>query len=285
MNNSHYIFISPHLDDVALSCGGYVRRLTASGEPVTVVTAITADLPRGAPISKLAQRYHAMWDLGDQPFAPRRDEDAAAMELIGARYLHLGLLDAMYRIDADGRPLYSSIRHTEVHPADWQMYAPCVVQKLNEVFRSYGPDARVFCPLGVGGHVDHLIIRRAVESSCADREILYYEDYPYADQPHAVQPALENAGGLGSWSSAAIQLTPAEVDARVAAIACYRSQVPGLFPSLSERIREIVRFRLPVLRPFVPLSRDPGASHARMVRQLKDYIARSGGERYWRKDS
>ncbi|RMD73788.1 MAG: PIG-L family deacetylase, partial [Chloroflexi bacterium] len=32
-----HIVLSPHLDDAALSCGGFIARATALGEPVLVV--------------------------------------------------------------------------------------------------------------------------------------------------------------------------------------------------------------------------------------------------------
>ena len=49
MSKIVHLFISPHLDDVVLSCGGYIHRLTTSGEKVVIVTVITADVPAGRP--------------------------------------------------------------------------------------------------------------------------------------------------------------------------------------------------------------------------------------------
>ena len=58
---SAVIFISPHLDDAVLSCGGGIARLTCSGERVTVVTIFTGDQSPGEPLSTLAVRSHASW--------------------------------------------------------------------------------------------------------------------------------------------------------------------------------------------------------------------------------
>ena len=49
MSKNVHLFISPHLDDVVLSCGGYIHRLTTSGEKVVIVTVIAADVPAGRP--------------------------------------------------------------------------------------------------------------------------------------------------------------------------------------------------------------------------------------------
>ena len=79
-----HFFISPHLDDIALSCGGFVRRLVGSGELVTIVSVCTADTPTGQPLSAAAKHVHAEWQLGEQPYPHRRAEDAKACVALGA---------------------------------------------------------------------------------------------------------------------------------------------------------------------------------------------------------
>ena len=56
MSKRVHLFVSPHLDDVALSCGGYVRYLTRAGELVIVLTVFSADPPAGTALSWLARR-------------------------------------------------------------------------------------------------------------------------------------------------------------------------------------------------------------------------------------
>ncbi len=280
-----HVFISPHLDDVALSCGGYVYRLASANEQVAIVTVVTADAPAGVRFSRLAQRHHAAWHLGDTPFQCRRREDIAATQLLGAQCIHLGLPDAIYRHNEAGDSLYAHVRGVGIALEDQQHYVPLLCQKLSEVIAGYGQEVSVYCPLTVGGHVDHLIVRQAVESLCDSRHIVYYEDYPYADQPGAVQP--ERGSPLrGAWRSTKIELTPEEVEARIAAVACYQSQVPGLFPSSAERILGIVRAHVPWTARYLTRAPDQCASRARMAAHLRAYIARAGGERYWlREDS
>jgi CelD/BcsL family acetyltransferase involved in cellulose biosynthesis/LmbE family N-acetylglucosaminyl deacetylase len=283
MPKSVYLFISPHLDDVALSCGGYIGRLTAAGERVVIATVATADAPSGTPLSWLMKRNHRAWRLGDTPFGARRCEDIAAADVLGAQYAHLGLLDASYRRKADGKPLYTkNTVGVPVHPDDWKCNEPIVRQKLQELLRFYaGDNVQVFCPLGVGEHVDHIFVRHSVETLCAPQNITYYEDYPYAGQSNAVHTRL-NSGAAGHWQSKPIALTPTEVQARIAAIGCFESQVPGLFPSLFERVQEIARARLPGISSHLELPPSPRASRERMDASLTAYIARVGGERYWR---
>jgi LmbE family N-acetylglucosaminyl deacetylase len=283
MSRPVYLFISPHLDDVALSCGGYVRRLAAAGERVVIATVFTADVPAGTSLSWLMRRNHLAWRLGDAPFTARRREDIVAVGKLGAQYVHLGLLDAMYRRDAVGRLLYTknSVR-VPVQLDDWKNHEPIVRQRLQEVMRAHAGDGiQVFCPLTAGEHLDHIITRRAVETLCEPQRISYYEDYPYADQPGAVQARLSLNGRVENWQSVTIELTSMEIEARIAAVACYVSQVPGSFPSTLERWQEIARARLPVVGRYVDWPPDLGASRERMASSLRAYIARAGGERYW----
>jgi LmbE family N-acetylglucosaminyl deacetylase len=282
MTKSVYLFISPHLDDVVLSCGGYISHLTVAGECVFIATVITADIPSGTPLSWLARRNHLTWRLGDAPFGARCREDIAAAEMLGAQHAHLGLLDAAYRRDVDGKPLYTkNTVGVPVHPDDWRHFEPIIRQKLQELLGRYvGDDVEVFCPLAVGEHVDHVIVRQSVEALCKPQNITYYEDYPYANRPNAVQKRL-NSDGAGQWQPRLTALAPAEIEARIAAIGCYASQVPGLFPSSLERIQEIARARLPGAGGYLDWQPSARASHERMATSLRTYISRIGGERYW----
>ena len=206
--------------------------------------------------------------------------------MLGAQSAHLGLVDASYRRKADGKPVYTkNTVGVPVDPDDWKCYEPIVREKLEELMLTYvGDDVQVFCPLGVGGHVDHIIVRQVVEALGAPQHITYYEDYPYAGQSNTIHLRL-NSGAARDWRPMPIALTPAEVQARITAIGCFESQVPGLFPSLFERVQEIARARLPGIDNhlnFLPSSR---ASHKRMVASLTAYIARVGGERYWQSET
>ena len=51
-----YVFVSPHLDDVVLSCSGAICALREQGERVLVTTLFAGD-PQ-PPFSPLAQSFH-----------------------------------------------------------------------------------------------------------------------------------------------------------------------------------------------------------------------------------
>jgi LmbE family N-acetylglucosaminyl deacetylase len=53
-------------------------------------------------------------------------------------------------------------------------------------------DCMLIAPLGIGGHIDHLITRAAAERLA--RPLWYYADYPYAGMdPRAAQKAISSA--------------------------------------------------------------------------------------------
>lgn len=277
------LFISPHLDDVALSCGGFIHRLTAAGEVVVIVTVATADIPLGVPLSRGAQWRHMVWRLNDSPFAVRCREDAAAGMILKAQYIHLGLLDAIYRCDENRKPLYNNIiRHIPVHPNDWTNYEPIVRNKIQETLSGWeGAKVRVFCPLAIGENVDHIIVRIAVENVCELNKLIYYEDYPYVARLDDFQPQIKLDFSTKNWHSTTLELTDVEIEARITATACYISQIPILFPSELQYLQNRILFHFPRIGRFLNWSIGMNTSRQRIALSLKSDIARSGGERYW----
>ncbi|MEO6061736.1 MAG: PIG-L family deacetylase [Thermoflexales bacterium] len=249
------LFISPHLDDIALSCGGRVWELTRAGEPVVIVTLCAGDTPPQVADSPAVRRVHDEWRLGPNPYAGRRREDRRACRLLGARPVHLDLLDAVYRQDGAGRMLYSrKFIGARVKPWDHSHHAVALRAALAGLGRRY-PGARVFAPLAYGAHIDHIIARAAIEAVFTPAQIVYYEDFPYAElaSPDAWRSATD---GLQHQTS---RLSADARAARINAIGAYRSQLFALF-------RE----------------RDAQTARARMAERVGKYIAGVKGERYWR---
>ena len=271
------IFISPHLDDAALSCGGGIVRLVRAGCRVTVVTVFTADQPADSPLTPLARRSHASWGAGEAPFETRRTEDRDALALLGAVPEHLGLLDAIYRRSASGDALYADPL-ASISAEDAEKFMPRLVDALRTSALSAFPEARVFCPAGVGGHVDHVLVRRAAEELLQPEDLVYYDEYPYVARPETAP--LAGAGAAADWPVQHLALSPEEVDARIAAVARYGSQLRGLFPTQAERLREIASARIPGIGGRLVRPPDVRASAERMAARMREDLESVGGERY-----
>src|ERR671924_35132 len=56
-----HVYLSPHLDDAALSCGGAIARHSSAGARVLVVTICTALPSPEGPFSSFAEEQHRQW--------------------------------------------------------------------------------------------------------------------------------------------------------------------------------------------------------------------------------
>jgi LmbE family N-acetylglucosaminyl deacetylase len=226
------VYLSPHLDDAVLSCGAAIHRQATAGEAVRVITFFAGEVGADAPLSPFAQVQHGYWGHPPRPMALRRAEDMAALTLLGAEVCHLDYLDAVYRADASGQWLYTDLDTLlgSVHPRD-----PLALRggmPLADHLAALIPadaEAVVYAPLGVGRHVDHQIVHRAARLLGArGYRLAFYEDYPYAERPGAVEAALVAAAAQG-WSAETRAVDPPDLAAKVSAVGYYRSQLSVLF--------------------------------------------------------
>jgi LmbE family N-acetylglucosaminyl deacetylase len=234
VNTHTHIYISPHLDDAVLSCAGRIWQQAQLGEPVLVVTVFAAAPAPDAPFSLFAQELHTRWGHLADAVARRQDEDLAALTLLGAEAVHWPYTDCIYRQAPDDHFPYASEEAlwAEIHPSEKSGLVVELADRLRALpFRQDGGDAQaptVYAPLGVGHHVDHQIVRRAAEAS--GHRLTYYEEYPYAQDPHEVRVALEGR----HWQARQVLLSAEALRAKIAAVACYRSQLSTFWANLGE---------------------------------------------------
>ncbi len=244
-----FIYLSPHLDDAALSCGGQIYQQTAAGQRVLIVS-ITAGDPPHTTISTYAQSLHDRWALISDAVAARRAEDIAACRILGADWLHWALPDCIYRLHPEtGTPFYVSDADIfgDVHPAE----LPLVMQ-LGAAVTALPAHGQLIVPLTIGHHVDHLLTRQAAEQAINPAQLVYYEDYPYAQQAGKLAQTI-GAPPRG-WQPAVIELSAAALQTKIAAIAAFKSQFSTFFTDDHD-----------------------------LAQQVKHYAEQVGGERVWRR--
>lgn len=246
---SHFdrIYLSPHLDDAALSCGGQIASLTGSGLSILIVTLMAGEPPNGG-LSSFAQSHHDRWQLLADTVRHRRAEDIVACEILGAAFLHQMIPDCIYRRNPwTGEPLYNSDADLfgNIDPAE-----AVLEDRLAEILASLPAADEIITPLAVGNHVDHQLTRKAAERVWGD-SLLYYEDYPYVREPGGLKRTLEPDRG---WEPTVIILNERELQTKIEAIAAFKSQLDTFFTSLVD-----------------------------LNRQIRSYADRVGGERLWRK--
>ena len=231
-----HIYLSPHLDDAVLSCGGVIHHQTQAGERVVVVTVCAGDPPPG-PLSGYALEHHQRWETPGDAVAARRAEDLTALKILGAEAIHLAIPDCLYRTDpASGQHLYPTREALfgDVHPAEAAL-AQDIARDIAGVLRGAQPH-RLYVPLGLGNHVDHQLARRAAE--LAGDVFAYFEDYPYA-----AQEAGSAAMALGrALTPEVVPLMEADLAAKVAAIAAHTSQISTFWGGLAEMEAAVRQF-------------------------------------------
>lgn len=265
-----WIYLSPHLDDAALSCGGQIYMATQRGERVLIVT-ITAGDPV-APMSSYAESLHTRWELVNAT-EERRQEDLAACAILGAESLHWDVPDCIYRVDAHGKPFYVSDEDIfgAVAPAEMAL-----VGELAERMRALPTARYVVVPLTVGNHVDHTLTQLAAEGAYTPPSLFYYEDYPYAQQLGKLSRVLES----GHWVGDTVVLSPVALQAKFEAVAAFRSQLSTFFRDRADLEAQVGGYAAHVMQPWAIVGTGPTVSP---IKSNEKPNRERFGERRWRK--
>ncbi len=230
-----WIFLSPHLDDAVLSCGGLIYELIQKGERVEICTICAGNPPPGE-LSPLAEMLHHRWGVSARDSQEtRRQEDLAACRILGALPFHLNIPDCIYRRNPKtGEPLITT-NEALFQPLP-EVEIPLAVQLAKQLAAHIPAAARIVCPLTLGGHVDHHLTRTAAE--WLGRPLWYYADYPYL---------LQEAGKLHEhlspqWQDHQIPISLSGCRAWQDAIACYASQISTFWSSTDEMRKAISHY-------------------------------------------
>src|SRR3989338_645415 len=225
-----YLFVSPHLDDALLSCGGLLSYL-AKKNTVTVATVFTEAHNQQSNLS--IRRFLKLSSERDSLilFQKRRKEDAGLISSLGANSVHLGFTDALYRLrpgrDWWGRkigdlnfiyPLFSwQLKRGRVSDLD----KPLEEQIAHEIRRLVKEKTVILAPTGIGRHMDHLLIRRVCEKYFP--ETIFWSDFPYNVRGNQFFSDLADRGyQILGWGE--------NLDRKVELIKMLKTQVRLLFP-------------------------------------------------------
>ncbi len=220
------VFLAPHYDDVALSCGGTVASLAESGIEPLIVT-IFGGTPSG-PLTEFARDMHDRWGVGPRDaVALRRREERCAEKALGATSVWFEFLDAIYRSDryVSDPDIFGEIHRDETGLAD---------EVLTTLARSFSLDydrSHIFyVPLAIGNHVDHQhTLKAGIALASAGYEVWAYEDFPYAGDPDWRDRIDQRVMSATLGEARLIRLSASQVDRKVSAVLCYGSQLDIIF--------------------------------------------------------
>jgi LmbE family N-acetylglucosaminyl deacetylase len=233
--NNPWLFLSPHLDDAVLSCGGLIEASTARRN-ITVATVFTESGPPPHTLAARAFLGQCAVTNAQTLYEERRLQDKSALEGLGVRHIHLGLTDALFRRRRSKTQLgplakflpelvhrYPTYRYDialgRISRGDRGLVFK-VREKISELLEQTQAEL-LFCPIGVGKHVDHLLTR--IAGSYFPEKVIYYSDFPY-NQSAGPDAAFVDRHGLSVWS------WNERIAEKDRLINQYANQAPALFP-------------------------------------------------------
>ena len=217
------VYLSPHHDDACFSLGALIKR-RPGGRLINLFTrsGFSVSPPSGSPpdVEAITRR--------------RTEEDDAFAAHCHLNKVDLGLSDAPLL----GRGAWD-LAGVE---ADCAALTPPLLSRLMAIAAETPPDEKLtlFCPAGIGGHVNHVAtmvaVVRALPMLRPRYRVVFYEDLHYAAVALARPTGLRLlAKGLGTTRATRLAIGfDAHVEAKLALVRLYRSQFETL-PETCER--------------------------------------------------
>lgn len=229
-------FISPHLDDAALSAGALIAHLSQHTE-VNVINVFTEVSEGTETLSAKKFVKISGHTNAHSLFSTRIEEDKKALSIGGIQPRNLGFEDALWRrLPQTGffRRMASKIipEIGYVYPT-YRMHiirdkVSChdtdVKQRLGEALKtitSKHTEFYIFCPMGIKSHVDHILVRDVCLSNFDN--VFLWLDFPYNIRNKISTVDTEKIG-----TEAFVWQENKEEKKKM--ITEYKSQINGLFP-------------------------------------------------------
>ena len=202
------LFIEPHPDDLALSCGGFLIHAAAQHR-VDVLTVFT----RG-PLETFPWKKQLTLSECDYDSLRAQESTIAIEEFLGCNNQLLAWELAVRR---DHRSPYEM-------PNEQDAAITSALTRELVVLLQVSNYSLIVAPLGVGAHIDHLICHEAVKSLKLLNRTAYFEDMPYARNRLKHSQRLETVMRSTNLRSRAVDIT-AVVKEKAALSAIYKSQL------------------------------------------------------------
>ncbi|MHB1254047.1 MAG: PIG-L deacetylase family protein [Candidatus Humimicrobiaceae bacterium] len=173
-SKAKFIFLSPHFDDAVLSCGGLIAKAMSQGCLVNVITFYTKQTDPSIFSPKLRKIVKKL-----ATYKERKEEDMAALDLLGAKATWLCYSERIYR-----QPWLKSLFDIFKVPEEADLNGfdniASIKEYLVQLFEN-NPEAYFFAPLGIGNHFDHVELFLACIVTAMDCKIFdrffFYEDF------------------------------------------------------------------------------------------------------------
>jgi LmbE family N-acetylglucosaminyl deacetylase len=145
--------------------------------------------------------------VGQDATAHRREEDIQSCHVLGAKYHHFDIPDAIYRLHPITKEFLYDSEKTIM--GDFASSERPLMRRLSAQIADHLPlGALLISPLSLGNHIDHQLARKAAEK--LDVSLVFYADYPYINEhksslytllPQGYEPSIHavSQDGLTAW--------------------------------------------------------------------------------------
>lgn len=177
-NYNNFIFVSPHLDDAILSCGYLITDLIKLKKEVILITVFTKALSKTITPQARSFLKNCGYKSAAKLFKDRKAEDIGVSKFLNTNHICLNFIDAAWRLNNKRLPIYTKqeIQFSgKVLPYDKTLAKTIKTRLVKIISRNKSP--LVLSPLGIGGHVDHIIVRKIINNLVCSK--IFWEDYPY----------------------------------------------------------------------------------------------------------
>jgi LmbE family N-acetylglucosaminyl deacetylase len=229
-------FISPHLDDAALSAGGLIAYLSQHTK-VEVVTVFTEASSKPYTLSAKAFLKQCGGEGANALFEMRRAEDKKAYSVVGIKPQLLSHVDALFRKIASPNVLRRALSRIlpeflHVYPTyRWHIVSDSVSRHDSQLMSflaaeltaivAPAADYVVFCPLALRSHIDHILTRDVCLKTFGN--VIMWQDFPYNIRSAAEKNEVASLGDE-------LFRFEGESETKAAMLRAYKSQVRAMFP-------------------------------------------------------
>ncbi len=222
------LFISPHLDDVAFSCGGTLIRLVEEGWRVCLCTVFASSVQNPKGFALACQLDKGLSADADYMGLRRKEDQQFAQIASAPPVLHLPFYEAPHRGYNSASDLFSGPHKDDLI---WRELAPV----LKELARDYSV---LFAPQGIGSHVDHLQVIRAISAGDLSTKTAWYRDTPYVIKNPSAPPSplLPEAAHFQAFS------ITSTIEKKIKACAAYETQIKFQFGGNEELGKKLRQF-------------------------------------------
>lgn len=183
-------FVSPHFDDAILSAGALISYLSRYTK-IVIINVFTKAGEKPYTLSAKTYLKQCGYTDAEILYKDREQEDAVVFNHIADEIINLGFVDALWRKKYTRgiiSRLFNKIAELQVLYPLYKFHITKGViarqdfktlEEIKTELQNIVQDDRgaVFCPFGIGNHIDHVITRRACDELY--RQVIYWSDYPY----------------------------------------------------------------------------------------------------------